>query len=164
MKNADSLRTLKAELKYDIEQMSALLEKYERVKQKLAGIEPDEFDYIALAYMITNLYDHLENYFLRISKAFENQLDPPQWHKQLLLRMPLEIEGLRPAFMSTSDLGPFDELRAFRHVFRHGYQHDLDLERLLTLDQSVPAVVSRFRELHAEFLKKLDGIIERLEP
>jgi hypothetical protein len=163
MRSVETLRTLKAELAADTEQLGELYGKYELVKQKLARITPDEFDYVALAYTVINLYNLIENYFLRISKTFENNLDPANWHKHLLQRMSLEIEGLRPAFMTAQDYSFFDKLRAFRHIFRHIYQRELDIAKLIDLDQLVPSGIKRFYELHQLYLNKLDTMIEHLE-
>jgi hypothetical protein len=163
MRSVETLRTLKAELTADVEQLGELYHKYELIQQKLARITPDEFDYVALAYTIINLYSLIENYFLRISKAFENNLDPSSWHKHLLQRMSLEIEGLRPAFMTTQDYPFFDKLRAFRHIFRHIYQRELDIEQLIELDGLIPDGITRFNKLHQLYLGKLDTMIEHLE-
>ena len=163
MKSVEVLRTLKAELKADMPRLERLFHKYELIHDKFSRITPDEFDYIALAYTIVNLYNLIENYFLRISKTFENDLDPTIWHRHLLQRMYLEIEGLRPAFMTEQDYVLFNELRAFRHVFRHIYQQELDIAKLLELDSSVPATIERFEALHQDYLKKLDVLIQHIE-
>ena len=163
MKSVDVLRTLKAELKADMPRLERLFQKYELIHDKLSEIEPDEFDYVALAYTIVNLYNLIENYFLRISKTFENNLDPVTWHRHLLQRMYLEVEGVRPAFMTEQDYILFNELRAFRHVFRHIYQQELDISKLLQLDSSIPATIERFEALHQSYLEKLDTLIEYVE-
>ena len=163
MSSVNDLRTLKAELVADVKRLKKLYHKYELVHQKLSQITPDEFDYVALAYTIVNLYGLIENYFLRISKIFENNLDPVSWHKHLLERMSLEIEDLRPAFMTDQDYIFFDELRAFRHIFRYIYQQELDIDKLLQLDTSIPKGIERFYELHQSYLGKLETLIERIE-
>lgn len=163
MRSAETLRTLKAELKADAVELVQLYSKYERMHQKLFRVVPDEFDYAALAYTIVNLYNLLENYFLRIAKTFENNLDPTSWHKHLLQRMSLDIEGLRPAFFTPQDYPFFDKLRAFRHIFRHIYQRELNVAQLLELDQTVPDGIKRFQQLHQLYLDKLDQMITRLD-
>lgn len=163
MRSSETLRTLKAELAADVAELGRLYRKYELLQQKLTRITPDEFDYVALAYTIVNLYNLIESYFLRISKTFENNLDPSSWHKHLLQRMSLEIEGLRPAFMMAQDYPFFDKLRAFRHIFRHIYQHELDLDKLAEIDRLIPPGIERFKELHQSYLDKIDIMIERLD-
>jgi hypothetical protein len=44
-------------------------------------------DWSALGYTLHIVYTAMENYFLRISKVFENNLPRESWHKELLERM-----------------------------------------------------------------------------
>lgn len=60
-------------------------------QKEIEFLKPDEFDYIALAYTIVNLYNLMENYFSRIAKCFENNVDKLIWHKDLLRRMTLDV-------------------------------------------------------------------------
>ncbi len=161
MNNVNVLRALQAELSADVVILKELYQKYDLLHQKLNRITPDEFDYVALGYIIVNIYSLIENYFLRIAKAFENNLEQSRWHKHLLQRMSLDIPAIRPAFMGRQDYPFFDELRAFRHVFRHIYQSELDIDRLLALDSKVPQGVERFYELHRQYLQKLETIIDQ---
>ena len=41
------------------------------------------------------------------------------------------IEGVRPALISMESYQYLDEIRGFRHVFRHAYSYGLDDERVL---------------------------------
>ena len=69
--------------------------------------------------------------FQRVAETFENQVsDRTQWHAQLLRRMTLDIEGIRPHLLSSEVFDCLDELRRFRHVFRSAYAVSLDPQRL----------------------------------
>ena len=48
-------------------------------------------------------------------------------------RMLVEIEGVRPGLLSSSGYRLLNELRGFRHVFRHAYSYGLDNERVNAL-------------------------------
>jgi uncharacterized protein YutE (UPF0331/DUF86 family) len=48
-------------------------------------------------------------------------------------RMLVEIEGVRPALLSIAGYRYLNELRGFRHVFRHAYSYGLDDERVSAL-------------------------------
>ena len=88
----------------------------------------------AAAYTLHNLYNAMENSFEQISRTFENHVvDEAQWHKELLGKMFLEIPGVRPALLPESLRGIGNDLRGFRHIFRHSYHFDLDRVRLDTL-------------------------------
>jgi uncharacterized protein YutE (UPF0331/DUF86 family) len=51
--------------------------------------------------------------------------------------MLISIEGVRPALISNEAYKHFDEIRGFRHVFRHAYSHGLDDERVFFLLRKV---------------------------
>ena len=159
---AESLRTLKAELQADVEVLLKLKSKWELINSKLEKIQPDEFDFAALGYSMANLYTLMENYFLRIAKAFENELGPSSWHRDLVRRMSLEIEGIRPALLNTSDVPLIDELRAFRYVFRHIYQTELDREKISMVNRRIPEALKRFRSAHDRFIEDLEHIISEI--
>lgn len=160
---SERLRTLKAELLADMQVLEELEGKYRLVHAKLAAIDPDEFDYVGLAYTIVNLYNLMENYFLRVAKCFENNVDKLNWHKDLIKRMSLEIEGIRPALLQSKDVPLIDELRAFRHVFRHIYQSELDVEKLKLVDGRTPKATEVFRSAHDRFIGKLQQLIDMLD-
>ena len=66
-----------------------------------------------------------------MANAFENSVtDLSRWHTELLRRMALDIQGIRPALLSTESTELLNELRAFRHLFRHAYGVRLDSSRV----------------------------------
>jgi len=87
-------------------------------------------DAVLLAELMCNTYTCIETVFLRISRLFENSLDPQQWHKELLQKMRLEIPRIRQAVLSPQSYQLLDELRRFRHFRRYYYDFDYDWSRL----------------------------------
>ncbi len=76
-------------------------------------------------------YTALEDLFKQIAKSFENHIDNLQsFHKELLIRMNIEVPKIRPAVLSTKSFLLLDKLRAFRHFIRHAYDCELDKEEL----------------------------------
>jgi len=95
-----------------------------------------ERDTIAAGYYLHNLYNALENSFDQISRTFENHVkDMSRWHEELLLKMLLDLSPLRPAVVLPSAKPLLDELRGFRHRFRHSYDYPLDAGRVSELTQ-----------------------------
>lgn len=137
MKNSGRIYILLAELDENERVLKDLFAKRILLKQKLDRIEPDEFDWYALGFLLHNIYGAIESYFLRVAKFFENDIDKSQWHKSLLERMKLDIETVRPRVISPEVYKLLDELRGFRHVFRYIYQFELDIERLEMLEKKV---------------------------
>jgi hypothetical protein len=81
-----------------------------------------------------NLYCALEDLWQEVARTFENRLeDPARYHRELLQRMRLEIPGIRPRILTTASYQLLNELRGFRHVFRHAYDYELDEGRLRQL-------------------------------
>ena len=152
----EQIRTLKADLAADLQAIAegfAALGRY-------AESPADEDQLIALGYRLHNLYSAFESVFQRVAETFENQIsDRAGWHAELLHRMTLNIEGIRPALISRETYECLDELRRFRHLFRSAYRAPFgDAERLAvvrrkaqTLQRLYPADMARF----VEFLNSL---------
>ncbi len=127
MHDSASFKLLFSELNSDKAILEDLFEKNRLVTRKINALEPDEFDWAALGYTIHNIYNLMENYFLRVAKFFENNIDQDAWHRSLIDRMALEIPGFRPALLKREDLEAIHDLRSFRHVFRNIYLGKLKL-------------------------------------
>ena len=115
------------------------LQAISRVETTLVELPTDaRYDACAgVAYGLHNLYSALENCFEQISRTFENHVvDREQWHRDLMLKMFLVIPGVRPAVLPDSVRPLLNELRSFRHVFRHSYDFQLDPVRLNALVNS----------------------------
>ncbi len=103
-----------------------------RLRGIAASMNPESFtDLAGAAYLLHNIYNALENSFEQISRSFENHVkDVSKWHKELLSKMFLEIPGIRPAVFPPELRGILNELRGFRHVFRHSYDFEIDPKKL----------------------------------
>jgi hypothetical protein len=83
------------------------------------------------AHHLVRFYNVVEQMALRLANAFENAIeDPRRWHTELIRRLSIPIQGVRPAFFSEELREPLRELRAFRHVFTHAYDLVLDRDKL----------------------------------
>ncbi|MGD1950698.1 MAG: hypothetical protein ACFB14_13790 [Leptolyngbyaceae cyanobacterium] len=99
----------------------------ERVNKTLDT--PEQFD--SVAYQIHNLYCSIEDLLKLIASAFENQVGTgSEWHRVLLLRLSQPVDGIRPAFLSEESFDLLNQLRSFRHMFRHAYGTDIKLRQL----------------------------------
>ncbi len=82
-------------------------------------------------YHLARAYNALEQMMERVARAFENQIDNRSgWHRELVRRLSLAIPGVRPPLFPPALLPELQELRAFRHVFRHAYDLPLQAARL----------------------------------
>ncbi len=123
----ETMRVLKADIaaaRQAIEYIYVVLDRYQ-------GITWNKEQTIVVAYHLHNLYSAFEDVFQRVAETFENQVsNRTQWHAQLLRRMTLDIEDIRPRLLSSEAFECLDELRRFRHVFRSAYAVSLDPQRL----------------------------------
>jgi hypothetical protein len=97
-------------------------------------------------YWMHNLYSAFEDLFKLVAGFWENDVGANgEFHISLLKRMLVRIEGIRPALLSDESYGFLNELRGFRHTFRHAYSYGLDEDRVSfllrrTLERKEPLV------------------------
>lgn len=157
---ASGILTLIAELEKDSETLERLVKENDRAAERIAGGADEGLDYAALGYTIHNIYCLMENYFLRVAKTFENQILADSWHKDLIRRMTLTIEGIRPALLDEETAEDIDELRSFRHVFRNLYQSGIKPNKVMEIQRKLPAVLAMFGKCHRSFLRKLRTLVK----
>jgi hypothetical protein len=149
------IRILIGDLEKDIRSLEGLIAENHCAVARLEAGAKGSLDFAALAYTIHNIYCLMENYFLRVAKTFENHVDGDSWHRDLVRRMSIEVEGIRPALLNDETAIAVDELRAFRHVFRNVYISPLNPIKVLELQETVPQTVEAFKSSSAEFIDKL---------
>ena len=70
----------------------------------------------SIGYQLHNLYCAFEDLFEIVAKTFENNIhDQCRYHLELLKRMTIAIEGIRPSMLSQEVFVLLDNLRSFRH-------------------------------------------------
>ncbi len=128
----ERVRILVAELEVQRKEIFKLHSTIQEKSNKLMSHLDDEDLINSLAYKLHNLYSAYEDLFKLVAKFFENQIaDISGYHTELLNRMRLQIEEVRPKLLSDDSFMLLDELRGFRHVFRHAYSYKLDAERVI---------------------------------
>lgn len=159
------------------QEIEALLAELERTRQVLGRIEAfyrERFGdaeasreqtvdrAIVLSEVLCNFYTCLETFFLRVSQLFENSLDATAWHRDLLKKMVLAIEGEREAVLSESAYHAAGELLRFRHFKRYYFEFEYDWDRLalvekkyLDLVRILPQDLDSFEGFLRSLLKEL---------
>jgi hypothetical protein len=126
---------------------------YQELGEPELSPESDYRDLVFVAYQLHHLYNAFENIFLNVAAAFENAIeDKDRWHTQLLERMLLDVLPLRPKLIDDQAYVALDELRRFRHLFRHAYRTRLDAERL-------QLVVTKSMQLKALYKSQIDEFL-----
>lgn len=152
----DKILVLINSIRRDLDAIDAI---YDALEKRSLQDDKDGDTPIVIGYHLHNLYSAFENIFQNVAAVFENSVDDAaQWHSQLLERMRLEVMPLRPALIDDEAYDALDELRRFRHLFRHAYSMKLDPARLqLVLDKAMVLKLVYRRQLEGftEFLEEL---------
>ena len=69
--------------------------------------------------------------------------------------MLIKIEGIRPNSISEESYQILNELRGFRHVFRHAYLTELDVNRIILLAEKTLTLRKIFEKDLERFKKEL---------
>ena len=100
---------------------------------------PTRENAIVLSEILCNYYTCLETLFLRVSQFFENDLSSDRWHQDLLEKMTLNIEAVRPRLLSDASCASLRELMRFRHFKRYYLEFDYDWDKLEFLQRKLAA-------------------------
>lgn len=155
-----NLELLKADIRGEIEKLDTLAAEFRRVSGKL-DLTPREvpfYDRGAIGYLLHCFYNGCENIFISIARFFENDLQASSWHRDLLKRMSLRVEGFRPQVIDYRLFIMLDDFRAFRHRFRHGYGFELDWDKERRIAAKLPETFALFREQIGRFLDGIDSL------
>lgn len=142
-------------------EIEAELKKLERLAEDIAygrdelRRDPGRADihYSNLALKLHNFYSGCERIFRIIASELNHALPSDyDWHKRLLQRMSLEMQGKRPAVISETLHRELGDFLAFRHVVRNIYGYELAPERVDRLLDKYPATWEKFKHEMAHFV------------
>ncbi|MBE3582393.1 MAG: hypothetical protein IMW96_12310 [Thermoanaerobacteraceae bacterium] len=120
----------------------------------------DSFFLRATGSVLHDFYVAAENIFKIIAREIDRSLPTdPEWHRQLLLQMTLDLPELRPPVIQRETAALLDEYRGFRHVFRNVYGFNLVAERLERLVQKLPEGLRLLRRDLQAFLAHMREVI-----
>jgi len=118
-------------MKKDLALLTGFIQNQENILDKMveelrAKSPSTKEETVYAGYLLHNLYSGFEELFQEIARTFENRVeDTSRFHRELLKRMSIEVPGIRPKLLSPESFKILDELRAFRHIFRHSYDFEL---------------------------------------
>lgn len=103
--------------------------------------------------ILHDFYNCCERIFKKIAIEMNGGYeDTEKWHKNLLYRMTIQMEGLRPAVISEELAADLDEFLAFRHLFRNIYGFELKGNRIEYLAKKFKKVSENFEKEIREFI------------
>lgn len=155
----EHIAILKSEIERDTERLNRLFRRFSASYKEFEKTE-EYSKLIESAFYINQIYTGFERIFKSIAKTFENTIEDDYWHKSLLERMNLEIKGIRPALLSDDSFQYLNELRAFRHFFRHAYDVDINREKFKIVAEKALKIKEKYRREINNFLKFLDELLK----
>jgi hypothetical protein len=146
-----ALRELRDELLADVKVAETAWQTAELrfTENRASGLE-------GCAHHLARLYNIIEQMALRVVSRFENRIAADGgWHAELIGRLAIRIEGVRPALFPAELRQPLRELRGFRHVFTHAYDLELDPDKLKLLLKYAAQVAPKLRTLCDDFIRQV---------
>lgn len=131
MESREEIIIFLSEFDYQLQIIDQLYETIGKRKEAIdqEGASPELVE--SAGYWLHNLYCGFEDLFKIIAGYWENHITVNGgYHIQLLKRMNIHIKGVRPAVLTSKSFQELNELRGFRHAFRHAYSYGLDDERV----------------------------------
>jgi len=153
----EKIKVLKSEIIADLERLDDIYAKISSSEREYAVTEKYAVS-VEISFYINQLYTGFERIFKNIASFFENNINEEKWHFSLLERMSIEIEGIRPAVISRESFTWLNELRGFRHFFRHAYNADIEQDKLKIVLKRVFLLREKYTSELQVFYKFLDSI------
>ena len=147
---------LRAQLAAERQRLRDVAAQLAAVRAMVGDRDPSVVELMAAAGFLHNVYNGIENCLLRIAHAVDESVPTGNdSHRVLLDQMSAPIQAIRPALVDRELAPQLDEMRRFRHAFRHMYFFDLDWQRLRPLSDHSSALVERFEQAIESFLSTL---------
>ncbi len=162
-KNSQRFRRLKAEIAEELTDLRALARELEGIKDSLSRDNVSTYDLRAVGSILHDFYNGVENTFSRVAQELNGGLPAGEdWHRQLLVDMAAEIEGVRPPVISKTLKKELQRYLGFRHIFRHIYGFSLEKERIKELCEMVSPVLGSLERDLVRFCKYLDTLSQEV--
>jgi len=156
----NSIIILKKEIEKEIKDIERLNKEMSEV---LNHPEPSFLETRAAGSILHDFYSGIEKIFRRIASRIDR--DTPSgddWHTELLIRMSLPIDGIRPAVISEDLKERLAEYLRFRHLFRNIYGFELKWERCKALGIMLKDILGLFKTEVQDFFKFVESLKNNL--
>lgn len=151
----ERIAILKSEIQHDHKKINRLFSRFEKSYNEF--LDSEEYSkLVESAFYVSQLYSGFENTFKNVANTFENTIEQDYWHKSLLERMSLTIEDIRPQLISEESFQCLNEMRTFRHFFRHAYDIDISKEKFKIVANRVLTLMDNIEKDLTDFLNFLD--------
>ena len=148
---------LAARILTELKEISKLVYRIEQ-GWKTAKKRKDDFYMDSVALNLHGFYSGLERIFEKIAASVDGSIpEGANWHQELLHQMSMEIDGIRPAVISSDLKENLEEYRGFRHVVRNVYTYHLSPEKINPLVDKIQEVFKKSEKELSAFAKFLQS-------
>jgi len=153
----DNFAALRADIDREMRNLERLSQ--ELVRVLVATTEGTSARVRAAGSVIHDFYTGAEKIFRRIAIRMDQDLPTGEdWHVQLLHRMAVPVEEIRPAVIDETLEDQLEEYLRFRHLFRNIYGFDLKWERCQPLAERMDKTFGDLKEQIGIFENFLSSI------
>ena len=141
-------------------ELKEILKLADRIEQgwKTTKKRKDDFYLDSVALNLHGFYSGLERIFEKIAASVDGSIpEGANWHQELLHQMSMEIDGIRPAVISSDLKENLEEYRGFRHVVRNVYTYHLSPEKIKPLVDKIQDVFRKLEKELSAFAKFLQS-------
>jgi hypothetical protein len=121
---------------------------------------PDADLYIDSASLnLHDVYSGLERVFKQIAATVDGNVpSSPEWHRELLEQMGLDLPQVRPPVLTFQSIQLLDEYLRFRHVVRNVYTFSFDVERVGRLVKDLKLVFAQTQQELLAFVNFMEQV------
>lgn len=132
---------LRARLAQEIRDDATALSRIVAVMEGLLRLPPSEAVPLALAFELERYFTCIETTMTRVLRVLDGEVpEGPAWHGEVLRLAATAVPGVRPPFVDRGSLRVLRDLLAFRHFARHGYDADINPNRVSDLARAAVAL------------------------
>lgn len=143
--NAQRFLLLRSDIDRECKQLEKLVEEYARTLGEKKTPSPLELR--GIGSILHDFYCGIERIFERIAIELDGDLPHGRdWHGQLLERMSVAVESVRPQVISPELAETLRDYLRFRHLFRNVYGFDLRWEKFRELADGMSDMLTRFQK------------------
>lgn len=145
------------EFRIEIKEELENIDKLEKELKKDMAIRNKFNNRRQIGSILHDFYNCCERIFKKITTDINGGFEQREnWHKELLYRMTISMEDIRPQVLSKKLAAELDEYLSFRHLFRNIYGFELENDRLDRLVAKFEPVSRSFRKQITEFLRRME--------
>jgi hypothetical protein len=149
-------------IRQELAEVERIVARIERAVAAARQRDQDQDLYLdSAALNLHDFYAGLERVFQQIAATVDRSVPSgPKWHRELLRQMTVALPQIRPEVLSTETARAIDEFLGFRHIVRHTYAFELDLERIEHLAGRLRPAFAQVRAELLAFAEFLDQLVQ----